>query len=345
MLNIGSKITNSMCAKGVNESMLRYIVKRLLILIPVIFCVAVLIFTLLYFTPGDPAVMAMGTAATVEELEAFRDYAGLNDPYLVRLGSFLYDLFIKWDLGESWIYKTNVSFEIATRLPITAGIAVYSVLISAVLGIPLGVLAAVHQDGIADKIVLVMSSVMRCIPNFWVGLMLVLVFALQLNWLPAYGASEGLRSYILPCITIMLGSFAWMTRQMRSSMLEVIRSDYVTAARAQGFSRNSVHFLHALPNALIPIVTILGTQFGMNLGGTIIIETIFSLPGMGTYIQGGISSRDLPIVTGSVVFLAIIFCLIMLAVDILYAFIDPRIRSQYEQQGRRGRLRKGRAKA
>ena len=315
--------------------MARYIIKRLLICIPVIFCVAVLIFTLLYFTPGDPAVMALGPSASVEELDAFRDYAGLNDPYIVRLGNFLYRLFIKFDLGESWIIKTNVSYEIANRLPVTAGIALFTVLISAVLGIPLGVLAAVHQDGIADKIVLVLSSILRCIPNFWVALMLVVVFALNLRWLPAYGITDGIRSYILPCITITLGSFAWTARQMRSSMLEVIRADYVTAARAQGFSRNSVHFLHALPNALIPIITVLGTQFGMNLGGTIIIETIFSIPGMGTYIQNGISSRDLPIVTGSVVFLAIMFCLVMLLVDILYAFVDPRIRSQYERQSQR----------
>ena len=321
--------------------MLRYILKRLLICIPVIFCVAVLIFTLLYFTPGDPAVMALGTSASPEELEAFREYAGLNDPYIVRLGEFLCRLFIKWDLGQSWIVRTNVSAEIANRLPITAGIAFYTVVISAVLGIPLGVVAAVHQDGFADKFVLVLSSVLRCIPNFWIGLMLIVVFARNLGWLPAFGVTEGIRSYILPCITIMLGSFAWTARQMRSSMLEVIRSDYVTAARAQGFSKLSVHYLHALPNALIPVVTVLGTQFGMNLGGTIIIETIFSIPGMGTYIQGGISSRDLPIVTGSVVFLAMLFCLVMLLVDVLYAFIDPRIRAQYERESkRRGRIGK-----
>ena len=189
--------------------------------------------------------------------------------------------------------------------------------------------------------VLVLSSVLRCIPNFWIGLMLIVVFARNLGWLPAFGVTEGIRSYILPCITIMLGSFAWTARQMRPSMLEVIRSDYVTAARAQGFSKLSVHYLHALPNALIPVVTVLGTQFGMNLGGTIIIETIFSIPGMGTYIQGGISSRDLPIVTGSVVFLAMLFCLVMLLVDVLYAFIDPRIRAQYERESkRRGRIGK-----
>ena len=312
----------------------RYILKRVLITIPVVLCVAILIFTILYFTPGDPAVMALGGSATAEELEGFREYAGLNDPYFVRLGDFLHKLFIEFDLGESWIIKSNISSEIAMRLPKSAGIALYSVLISTILGIPLGVLAATHQDGIADKVVLVGSSVLRCLPNFWVGMMLVVVFAARLRWLPAYGISDGIKSYILPCITIMIGSFAWTSRQMRSSMLEVIRSDYVTAARAQGFSKKNVYFLHALPNAIIPIITVIGTQFGVGLGGTIIIETIFSIPGMGTYIQTGISSRDLPVVTGSIVFLAIMFCLVMLLVDICYAVVDPRIAAQYKSSSK-----------
>ena len=323
--------------------MLRYIIRRLLIAIPVIVCVALLIFTLLYFTPGDPAVMALGSGATAEELEGFREYIGLNDPYIVRLGDFMYRMFIKFDLGMSWIYRTNVSFEISNRLPITAAISIYSVLISALLGIPLGVMAAVRQDGIADKVVLITSSVMRCVPNFWIGLMLMLLFALRLNWLPAYGIQDGIKSYILPCLTILIVSFPIMARQMRSSMLEVIRSDCVTAAKAQGFSKRSVYYRHALPNALIPIITLMGSQFAVGLGGTIIIETIFSIPGMGTYIQGGISSRDLPIVTGSVVFLAIMFCLIMLLVDICYAFADPRIRAQYELQSKAGKRRRVKA--
>lgn len=322
----------------------RYIIKRLLTTIPVVFCVAVLIFTLMYFTPGDPASSITGPGATSEDLENVREIYGLNDPYIVRLGDFLYKMFIKFDLGESWIIKTNISSEIAQRLPRTAIIAIYSVLISAVLGIPLGVLAAVHQDGIADKIVLVGSSIMRCVPNFWVALMLIILFAQNLGWLPAYGINDGFKSYILPCVTILLVSFPIISRQMRSSMLEVIRSDYVTAARAQGFSRNTVHYLHALPNAVIPIITIMGTQFAAGLGGTVILEAVFSIPGMGGYIQLGINRRDLPVVTGSIVFLAITFSLIMLAVDISYALADPRIRAQYEQKARpKMSKRRGRA--
>jgi peptide/nickel transport system permease protein len=310
----------------------QFILRRLLITIPVVICVAVLIFTLMYFTPGDPAVMILGTGSTAAEQATLREYLGLNDPYVVRLGDFLYRVFIKFDLGESWVLRTNISSEIAHRLPRTAGISIYSVLISAVIGIPMGVTAAVKQDSIADKIVLAGSSIMRCIPNFWLALMLVLIFSLKLGWLPVSGINDGIKSYILPCITIMLGSFAWTARQMRSSMLEVIRSDYITAAKAQGFSKTSVCYRHALPNALIPIITIMGQQFAVGLGGTIIIETIFSIPGMGLYINSGINQRDLPVVTGSIVFLGITFCLIMLAVDICYAIADPRIRAQYERK-------------
>lgn len=320
--------------------MAKYIIKRLVITIPIIVFVAIMVFTLLYFTPGDPATIILGETATTEELQSMREYLGIDQPYIVQLGHYLKSLFIDFDLGESWIYKTNVSFELANRMPRTTAICIYSVLIGAVIGIPLGVLAAVHQNGIADKIVLTGSSILTCIPNFCIALLLILLFALHLGWLPAYGVDAGLKSYILPCVSIMIGSFSGTARQMRSSMLEVIRSDYVTAARAQGFSRNSVNFRHALPNALIPIVTMMGTQFAAGLGGTMILETIFSIPGVGLYVSGAITKRDRPAIMGCVVFLAILFCLIMLAIDIVYAIIDPRIRAQYEGQGSKRKKRR-----
>ncbi len=320
----------------------RYIIRRLLITIPIIIAVVILVFTLLYFTPGDPAVMILGNSASTEELDAYREYLGIDQPYIVQLGNYLYQLFIKLDLGESWVYRTNITTELANRMPYTATICVFSVLVGALIGIPLGVTAAVNQDGIADKIVLVLSSVLTCIPNFCIALFLIVVFALNLGWLPAYGTSEGIRSYILPCVSIMIGGFSGIARQMRSSMLEVIRSDYVTSARAQGFSRNSVYFRHALPNALIPIITILGTQFAAGLGGTLILETIFSIPGLGLYVQGSISKRDTPAVLGCVVFLSILFCLIMLGIDLVYALVDPRIRAQYEEGSKRHHRRHGR---
>lgn len=323
--------------------MAKYIIKRLLITIPIIVLVTIFVYTLLYFTPGDPATIILGETATTENLQSMREYLGVNQPYIVQLGQYLKSLFIDFDLGESWIYKTNVSVELANRMPRTTAICIYSVLIGALIGIPLGVIAAVHQNGIADKIVLTVSSIMTCVPNYCIALLLILVFALRLGWFPPYGVDEGLKSYILPCISIMIGGFSGTARQMRSSMLEVIRSDYVTSARAQGFSRNAVHYFHALPNALIPIITMMGTQFAAGLGGTMILETIFSIPGVGLYISGAITKRDRPAIIGSTVFLAILFCLIMLAIDIVYAIVDPRIRAQYEAQSTRRKRRRGKA--
>jgi len=314
--------------------MARYIIKRLLITIPVIVCVAIIVFTLLHLAPGDPAEMILGANATEVQLDAQREILGINKPFIAQLGDFLYGVFIKFDLGESWFYKTNITDELANRMPKTAAICLYSVLIGAIIGIPLGIAAAVNQNTRLDKFVLFFSSVLVCIPHFCIALLLIVQFSLKMNLLPAYGTG-GLEYYILPCVSIMIGSFSGITRLMRSCMLEVIRSDFVISARAQGFSKGYVYYRRALPNALIPIITILGTQFAAGLGGTLILETIFSIPGVGLYIQGGISKRDYPVVTGSVVFLAILFCLIMLAIDVLYAYADPRIKAQYVAKVRR----------
>jgi len=311
--------------------MIQYVIKRILITIPVIACVAFIIFTLMYFVPGDPAIMILGSSATNEELTYYREYLGIDKPYIQQLGDYFYKLFIKWDLGDSWIYRTNISDEIANRLPRTFAISLYSIFVGALCGIPLGVAAAVKQNSWVDKFILVLSSLMHCIPNYVYAILMILLFSLTLGWLPAYGIG-GIENYILPCACILIGSFTGLARQMRSSMLEVIRSDYVTAARAQGFSRKSVYYLHALPNALIPIVTMIGSQFATALSGSMILETIFTIPGMGLYLQGAISKRDIPIVTGSVIFLATWFCLVMLLLDVVYAMLDPRVRDQYKAQ-------------
>lgn len=311
----------------------RYIIKRLLITIPIIVIIAIAIFTLLYFTPGDPALMILGTTASTEELASYRANLGIDRPYLVQLGSYLHKLFIEMDLGVSWVNRTHISYEIAVRMPRTLAISLYSLIVGTVFGVPMGVVAAVKQNKLADKIVLVVSSIMMCIPSYVYAFVLIIVFALKLRWLPAFGIG-GIEYYILPCACIFLGSFSACSRSMRTSMLEVIRSDYVMAAKAQGFSKRSVYYRHALPNALIPIVTQAGGQFAGALGGTLILETIFSVPGMGLYIQDAITNRDIPIVCGGVVFLAIWFCLVMLVVDIIYALIDPRIKAQYEEQSK-----------
>lgn len=312
--------------------MVRYVIRRALITIPIIVGVAIILFTLLYFTPGDPAEMILGSEATQEELASYREYLGIDRPYIVQLGDYLYRLFLKFDLGKSWLGGTTIQYEIGMRLPRTVAISLYSILIAVITGIPMGVYAAVKQNGKFDKFVLVITSVLHCVPNYVFAMILIMVFALNLGILPAYGINAGIASYILPCASIFLSSFGSMSRSMRTSMLEVIRSDYVIAARAQGFSRTSVYFRHALPNALIPIVTQLGGQFAGALGGTLILETIFSIPGMGLYIQGAINQRDIPVVMGSTIFLAIWFCFVMLLVDVVYATVDPRIKAQYVAQ-------------
>lgn len=312
--------------------MLRYTIRRILITIPIILIVAIAVFTLLYFTPGDPSIIICGDTASQAELDAMREHLGLDRPFIVQLADYLHSMFIEFDLGTSWIYNTDITYELSNRLPRTVGICVYSVLISALCGIPLGVAAAVNQDKPFDKFVLLLSSIMHCIPGFCIALLLIIFFSVKLRWLPAYGIEDGLVSYILPCLSILMGSFAGLSRQMRSSMLEVIRSDYVVSARAQGFSRKAVNYIHALPNALIPVITMLGGQFAAGLGGTMILETIFAIPGVGLYITGAITNRDRPIVLGCVVLLAISFCLIMLGVDLMYAAVDPRIRAQYKEQ-------------
>lgn len=320
--------------------MVRYVIKRLLLTIPIIIAVAILIFCVLKLTPGDPAKQILGENATEAELEEYRIYLGLRRPFLVQLGDYLEKLFLHFDFGKSWISQKSISEEFSARLPRSFAISVYSILVGAICGIPLGVLAAVKQNTFVDKFILFMSSFMHVIPNYVWALILIIIFCVRLKWLPSYGA-DSWECFILPCACIFIMGFTGMARMTRSSMLEVIRSDYIMAARAQGFSKRSVNYRHALPNAMIPVITNLGTQFSHALGGTMILETIFSIPGTGTYIQGAISSRDVPIVCGTVIILAIWFCLVMVLVDIMYAALDPRIKAQYEQQGKGWNFNRG----
>jgi len=308
--------------------MVRYTIRRLLLTIPIIIIVAVLIFCIMKITPGDPAKVILGDSATQEELDSYREYLGLNKPFMVQLGEYMERLFLHFDFGTSWLSRKSIADEFAVRLPRSFAISCYSILVAALFGIPLGVVAAVKQDSFVDKFILFLSSFMHVIPNYVYALLMILLFSLTLKWLPSYGATTW-KHYIMPCACIFITGFTSMARMTRSSMLEVIRSDYVMAARAQGFSKRSVNYRHALPNAMIPVITNLGTQFSHALGGTMILETIFSIPGTGTYMQTAISNRDLPIVTGTVIILAIWFCLVMLLVDLLYAALDPRIKAQY----------------
>ena len=314
--------------------MFRYFLRRLLWMIPIVLGVAILVFTLMTFCPGDPAKILLSGAATDAEIEALRTELGLNDPFFVRLGTFLGNTFLKFDLGNSWMNKTSIAAEIGTRLPRTFVLAMITLLISISVGLPLGIIAAVNQGRIGDNIATALALIGVSIPGFWLALLLILLFSVRLKWLPPMGIG-GLKYYILPALTGCTYGIATLTRQTRSSMLDVIRSDYITTARSKGVSELHVITRHALKNALIPIITVIGTHFGMSLGGQMITETIFAIPGMGSFIITGVNQRDYPVVQIGSIFLAIVFSFSMLAVDLLYAAADPRIKAQYSQGGKR----------
>ena len=313
----------------------RYVLKRILWMIPIVLGVAILVFTLMTFCPGNPAEIILGSTATEEALAAKTEELGLNDPFLVRLGNYLVDVFIKHDLGASWATNVSIMTSIKERLPRTLTLTLVTLFLAFGLGIPLGIVAATHQNRWQDSLSMVFALIGVAIPNFWLGLMFVLFFSVRLGWLPSMGINDGLKSYILPAATAMMGAFATCARQTRSSMLEVIRSDYITTARSKGVPERDVIVKHALKNGLIPIITMFGSTFGHMLGGMMIIETVFAIPGMGTYIITAVNNRDYPVVQGGTIFLAITFSLCMLIVDLLYAAVDPRIKAQYEGQNRK----------
>lgn len=320
--------------------MWKYILKRLLWMIPIILGVTILVFTMMIFCPGDPAEIILGASATEADLVAKRIELGLDQPYIVRLAQYIKQVFFDFDMGVSWITSISIGSSIAERLPRTMILAVVTLVIAFGLGIPLGITAATHQNKWQDHISMILSLVGVAIPNFWLALMLILVFSVNLGWLPAMGIGTGLagiKYYILPAISNCAGALANCARQTRSSMLDVIRADYITTARAKGLPERKVITKHALKNALIPIITMAGTSFGRMLGGAMIIETIFSIPGMGSYIIGAVNNRDYPIVQGGTIVLAIVFSLAMLLIDLLYAAVDPRIKARYAGNRKKSR--------
>ncbi|MGI5948061.1 MAG: ABC transporter permease [Lachnospiraceae bacterium] len=312
----------------------KYILKRLVMTIFVIVGAAVLIFSIMYFVPGEPVTILLGTEATAEEIAAKRAQLGLNDPYLIRLGRFLSDAFLHFDLGTSWFKNSSVAGDLLSRLPRTLFLGTMFVIISSVISIPLGITAAIHQNGWQDRLCMVIAMICTSVPDFWLALMMVYLFSLKLGWLPSFGI-ESWQCYIMPIIAGSLHGIGQLARQTRSSMLDVCRADFVTTARAKGIPEKKVIYSHMLPNALIPVITIIGGSFGRSIAGTIVIEQIFSMPGIGTYISTAISSRDYPVVQGSVIILAAFIAVVMLLVDLVYAYVDPRIKAQYIAQSKR----------
>lgn len=310
--------------------MLRYIAKRLLIMIPVLIGISFIIFVLMYFTPGDPAQMILGDLATPEQVEALREEMGLNGGFFERYFNYMKNL-LQGDLGVSYVSKLPVWDEISARLPVTAKVAFMVIIFAVLIGVPVGILSAVRQYSIIDSITRIFALLGITMPSFWLALLLVLLFSVKLEWLPASGL-YGPLYYVMPIISISAVSVATITRTARSSMLEVIRQDYIRTARAKGQVESVVLFKHALINALIPILTIVGIQFANGLGGAVVNEQVFAIPGVGKLMVDAIKARNYPLIQGSVLVLALLQSMVNLVVDILYAFVDPRIRSQYSRK-------------
>lgn len=309
--------------------MYKYIARRLLLLIPVIIGVTFIIFSMMYFTPGDPARIILGESAKAEDVSRLREELGLNDPYFVQFGNYVKKAVLEQDIGKSYVTKRPVVTEITDRFPTTLKLAAFSIVIAVVVGIPIGIISATKQYSLFDNASMVLALIGVSMPNFWQGLLLILFFSVYLGWLPSSGFSS-FKHMILPAVTIGTSTIAVITRMTRSSMLEVVRQDYIRTARAKGQVESKVINHHALKNALIPIITVIGIQFGYLLSGAVLTESIFAVPGVGRLMVQSIKERDFPVVQGSVLFIAVAFSLVNLLVDILYAYVDPRIRSQYK---------------
>lgn len=308
--------------------MWRYVVRRILLVIPVMLGVSLIVFLLMHFTPGDPAVLMLGERATEEQLQLLRQEMGLLEPLPVQYARFL-GAALQGDLGRSYRSGRPVMTEVLSRLPATAELAVAAVVIAVLIGVPVGVLSAVKQYSLLDNAGMLLALLGASLPSFWLGLMLMLLFAVNLGWLPPSGR-DGLSSLVLPALTLGAGAAALITRMTRSSMLEVINQDYVRTARAKGLPEKTVIYSHALRNALLPVVTVIGLQFGALLGGAVITETVFAWPGAGRLAVEAIRAKDYPVVQGAVLMLALAFAFVNLLVDVLYAFLNPRIRAQYK---------------
>lgn len=263
-----------------------------------------------------------------------REELGLNDPLLIRYFEYMKDL-LHGDMGVSYRNSISVWDQVTDRFPNTVVLAIAGILVALLIGIPLGILSAKKQNTIVDNISMVLSLIGVSMPNFWFGLLVVMLFALKLGWLPSQGMGEGfgplLASLILPALTLGTGAAGSIARMTRSSMLEVIRQDYISTARAKGVDERTVTYQHMLRNALIPIITSVGLSFGGLLGGAMLTETVFSWPGLGRLMVENIKSKDIPMVLGCVVFLATMFTIVNLVVDLIYAFVDPRIKSLYKK--------------
>ena len=309
--------------------MLKYIFKRILMMIPVLLGVLFLVFTVNEISPGDPAAMIAGDAASVEVVEQIREDLGLNKPLPVRFFNYTKNLVLHGDLGTSYKTKRPVLDEVMDRLPTTILLSLTSAAFAVFLSIPIGIISAIKQNTWIDNLLMVLALIGVAMPAFWQGLMTIILFSVKLGWFPSYGFTTPAH-WFMPVLTIGTGAMASLVRITRSSMLEVIRQDYIRTARAKGQTERKVIISHALRNSMIPIITAIAIQLGSMLGGAIVTETVFAIPGIGMLMIQSIKARDYPTIQGAVVVIAVMFSLLNLVVDIIYTFVDPRLKSIYQ---------------
>ena len=311
--------------------MIKYILKRLLALIPVILGVIYIIQFILYISPNDPAVVILGVDYTPEGAAQVRESLGLNDPFIVQFARYVLDL-LRGDFGNSYVTGEPVAVQLAARFPNTLILVVVSMTLCTILSLPIGIQSAVKPNSWFSNITAALGMVGIALPTFWLGLMLILLFAVHLEWLPATG-SVSLTGMILPAITLSASFMAGTMRTTRSSMLDCLNQDYIRTAKAKGVSHHDVIDKHALKNALLPIITVVGVNVGTQMGGSVLTETVFSYPGLGIMLTNGIKQTDTPTILGCLVVMAICIGICNLLMDIIFAFVDPRIKSQYSKRG------------
>ena len=311
--------------------MISYLLKRVGQMLVVLFIVSLFIFLLMSFIPGDPVYAILGAEISPEQYQkAFLEF-GLDKPIVLRYFSWL-SMVLQGNLGQSAQFHMATSQILAERIPVTLFLAFTSQVISTPIGILFGVISAVHRGKKVDTVVTLTANLTACLPEFWIGILLMYIFALKLGWLPSFGFvwpwqdfEKGMKSLVMPLFCLSLGGVATITRLTRSSMLEVIRQDYVRTARAKGLKEKKVIFVHALKNGLIPVITMIGMRLGYLLGGSMFVESVFSIPGMGSLFVTAINSRDIPVVQACVLLTAVVSCSANLLTDLLYAKVDPRI--------------------
>ncbi|MBR5284023.1 MAG: ABC transporter permease [Clostridia bacterium] len=308
--------------------MWKFIAKRLVAMVPVLLGVTLVIYLIMSMAPGDPAKVILGEQATPEQIAELREEMGLNDPVLVQYARYIFKL-VQGDMGNSYNSGLKCNVEIFARFPNTLRLTICAISLAVILALPIGILAAVKQNSLFDGASMFIALIGLSMPVFWLGLLLILFFSLRLGWFPSSGA-DGWKSLVLPTVTLGFQQMASIARVTRSSMLEVIRADYIRTARAKGVAESKVITKHALKNALIPTVTVVGLQFGGMLGGSVMTESVYAWPGVGRLMVQSINKRDIPMVLGCVIMFSLTSSVVNLLVDVLYGFIDPRIKSQYK---------------